>query len=130
MDRVALRLDLGALMASDRRARDLEESADHGGRGGVPMALRERREAAHVGEQESPIRGGRDIGARVIDHVRQMVRPPVGTGTSAEPGFVNARLSLGRAQGSRRRQLVSDNVRAQVGRSPFSRAARTSPARA
>ena len=109
VDRVALRLDLGALMASDRPTRDLEESADHVGRRDIPMALRERREAADVGEQESAIRGGRDIGARVIDHVRQMVRPPVGTGTSVESGFVtdsSLRLSC---QVVRRHQVVIDS---------------------
>ena len=73
VDRVTLRLDLGTVMASDRPARDLEEAADHVGRGDIPMALRERREAADIGEQESAIRGGRDFGAGVIDHVRQMV---------------------------------------------------------
>ena len=52
VDRVALRLDLGAVVASDRLARDLEESADHVGRRDIPMALRERGEATHVGEQE------------------------------------------------------------------------------
>ena len=73
VDRVALRLDLGAVVASDRLARDPKEAADHVGRRDIPMALRERGEAAHVGEQESAIRGGRGIGAGVIDHVRQMV---------------------------------------------------------
>jgi hypothetical protein len=75
MDGVTFRLDLRALMSSDRRARDLEEAADHGGGGGVPIPLCERGEAAHIGEQKSPIGGSPGIDAGVVEHVRQMVVP-------------------------------------------------------
>jgi hypothetical protein len=42
VDRVALGLDLGALMARDRPARDVEEAADLGRRRGIAVLLGER----------------------------------------------------------------------------------------
>jgi len=48
MDRVALGLDLGTLVARDGLPSDLEEAADLGGRGGIAVALGKRGEPAHV----------------------------------------------------------------------------------
>ena len=94
VDRVALGLDLGSLVAGDRRAGDLEEAADLGGCGGVPVPLRECGKAAHIGEQKPAIGGSRGV-AGVVGHVRQMV-VAVGGGPRSRP-FRPVRPSRGRA---------------------------------
>jgi hypothetical protein len=79
MDGVAFRLDLGALVPGDRLSGELEEAADHRGRGDVAVALRVRGEATYVGEQETPIGRGSGFDICLIDHVR-------GNGRGGMPG--------------------------------------------